>query len=81
LEVTLHDGHGGPLTWSTSAHADLSLLFRDIAADTQNSVLVITGAGGQTLDKGTEAVKLQDIECLFRRDVKARPGRRKVSIA
>ena len=52
LEVALHDGHGGPLKWSESAHADLSLLFRDIAADTENSVLVITGAGGHFIDGG-----------------------------
>src|ERR1700735_4756690 len=52
LELTLHDGHGGPLKWSGSAHTDLSLLFRDIAADTQNSVLVIAGAGGHFIDGG-----------------------------
>jgi enoyl-CoA hydratase/carnithine racemase len=52
LEVTLHDGQGGPLKWGGSAHADLSLLFRNIAADTQNSVLVITGAGGHFIDGG-----------------------------
>jgi enoyl-CoA hydratase/carnithine racemase len=52
LEVTLQDGQGGPLKWSARAHADLSRLFRDIAADTENSVLVITGTGGHFVDGG-----------------------------
>ena len=39
LEMTLHDGQGGPLKWSGSAHADLSLLFRDIAVDRKSTRL------------------------------------------
>jgi enoyl-CoA hydratase/carnithine racemase len=52
LTVSLHDGHGGPLKWSASAHTELPLLFRDIANDTDNSVLVLTGTGGHFVDDG-----------------------------
>lgn len=54
LVMTLHDGQGGPLKWSAEAHADLSLLFRDIATDTENSALIITGAKGHFIDGGKQ---------------------------
>ena len=52
LRLTLHDGDGGALRWSESAHTDLSLLFRNISSDTENSALLITGAGGHFIDGG-----------------------------
>jgi enoyl-CoA hydratase/carnithine racemase len=52
LQLTLHDGEGGPLKWSDSVHTDLSALFRDITSDTENSVLIITGTGGHFIDSG-----------------------------
>jgi len=54
LEVTLHDGDGGALKWSESAHAELPLLFRDIARDVENRVVLLTGAGGHFIDMGAE---------------------------
>jgi enoyl-CoA hydratase/carnithine racemase len=44
LEVVLHT-EGGPLVWSESAHRELGYLFADIAADAQNRVVILTGAG------------------------------------
>jgi enoyl-CoA hydratase/carnithine racemase len=52
LQVTLHDGNGGPLKWCDSVHTELPLLFRDVANDTANRVVVLTGAGGHFIDNG-----------------------------
>jgi enoyl-CoA hydratase/carnithine racemase len=50
--VTLHDGNGGPLKWSDSAHTELPLAFRDIANDPENKVVILTGAGDAFIDGG-----------------------------
>lgn len=44
LEVTLHSD-GGSLVWTEAAHRELPLLFADIAADPENRVVILTGAG------------------------------------
>lgn len=47
LEMTLHT-RGGPALWGTSRtslHAELGQAFRDVAADPQNKVIVLTGTG------------------------------------
>jgi len=44
LEVTLHSS-GGPLVWGDSPHTELGYLFADIAADPENRVVVLGGAG------------------------------------
>jgi len=47
LEMTLHT-RGGPALWGTSVrslHAELGQAFRDIAADPENRVVVLTGTG------------------------------------
>ncbi|MGE0385252.1 MAG: enoyl-CoA hydratase/isomerase family protein [Gammaproteobacteria bacterium] len=41
---------GGPLVWSEPAHRELGLAFADIAADTDNRVIVLTGAGDSWCD-------------------------------
>jgi len=44
LQVTLHT-HGGPWVFNEQAHHDLPLFFADIAADPENKVVILTGAG------------------------------------
>jgi enoyl-CoA hydratase/carnithine racemase len=44
LEVRLHRD-GGPLVWSEASHRELPDLFADIAADTDNRVVILTGTG------------------------------------
>ncbi|WP_421717998.1 enoyl-CoA hydratase/isomerase family protein [Algiphilus sp.] len=44
LEVTLQTD-GGPLVWSARAHRELPELFGDIAADRDNRMVILTGAG------------------------------------
>jgi enoyl-CoA hydratase/carnithine racemase len=53
LQVTLHDGQGGALKWSASAHTELSWLFRDIAGDIENRVVILAAAGGHFIN-GTD---------------------------
>jgi enoyl-CoA hydratase/carnithine racemase len=45
LVVTVHDGSGGSLVWTSQAHDELAYLFNDIACDRENQVVVLTGAG------------------------------------
>ena len=44
LEVRLHSD-GGPLVWGAEPHSQLGYAFADIAADTGNRVVIITGTG------------------------------------
>src|SRR5262249_31871710 len=44
LQVTLHT-HGGPLLWGEVPHRELGYAFADIAADPENRVVLLTGAG------------------------------------
>ncbi len=44
LLVTLHS-KGGPLMWGARPHEELGHLFRDIAADRANRVVILTGTG------------------------------------
>jgi len=44
LELRLHT-RGGPHLWSESAHRELSYAFTDIACDTENKVVILTGKG------------------------------------
>ncbi|MGB4136888.1 MAG: enoyl-CoA hydratase/isomerase family protein [Microbacterium sp.] len=46
LEVVLHSD-GGPLVWGDSPHTELGYLFADIAADPENRVVVLGGAGDE----------------------------------
>jgi enoyl-CoA hydratase/carnithine racemase len=45
LLVTVHDGNGGSLVWTSRAHDELAYCFNDIACDRENQVVVLTGAG------------------------------------
>jgi 6-oxocamphor hydrolase len=45
LVVTVHDGQGGSLVWTSQAHDELAYCFNDIACDRENQVVVLTGAG------------------------------------
>ena len=44
LEITLHSD-GGPLVWGDSPHTELGYLFADVAADPENRVVILGGAG------------------------------------
>ncbi len=44
LQLTLHH-NGGPYIWSGKAHAEIAEAFRDIGADMDNRVVIITGTG------------------------------------
>lgn len=44
LEITLHTDDG-PLVWGDSPHTELGYLFADVAADPDNRVVVLGGAG------------------------------------
>ncbi len=44
LQLTLHH-KGGPYLWSGSAHTEIAEVFRDVGADRDNRVVIITGAG------------------------------------
>ncbi len=48
LEITLHS-QGGPLVWGAEPHSQLGLAFADVAADPDNRVVLITGAGDKFL--------------------------------
>lgn len=57
LEVRLHTD-GGPLAWSAAAHRDLGILFRQIGADRENRVVLLSGTGNvfcDTIDHETFA--------------------------
>jgi short chain dehydrogenase len=45
LEITLNDGHGGSLVWDEPAHRELPELFQEVARDSENRVVILTGAG------------------------------------
>jgi 6-oxocamphor hydrolase len=45
LEVRLHDGHGSALVWDEPVHRELPDLFADIAGDSENRVVILTGTG------------------------------------
>ena len=45
LEITLHDGNGGSLVWDEPAHRELPELFRSVAGDGDNHVVILTGRG------------------------------------
>ena len=44
LQVTLHS-NGGELLWGMGPHEELSFLFGDIARDSENKVVILTGTG------------------------------------
>ncbi len=44
LQVTLHS-NGGELLWGSRPHEELSYLFGDIARDSENKVVILTGTG------------------------------------
>lgn len=44
LEMTLHSG-GGPLLWNDRIHTDLGDAFHRVGQDTENRVVILTGAG------------------------------------
>lgn len=46
LELTLHSD-GDSLVWGDGPHAELGHCFADVAADPDNRVVIITGAGGR----------------------------------
>jgi enoyl-CoA hydratase/carnithine racemase len=45
LEIRLHDGNGSSLIWDEPAHRELPDLFADVANDSQNHVMILTGTG------------------------------------
>ncbi|HWD05840.1 MAG TPA: enoyl-CoA hydratase/isomerase family protein [Kribbella sp.] len=45
LQITLHNGHGGSMVWDEAAHRELPDLWAEIAADRENRVVILTGAG------------------------------------
>jgi enoyl-CoA hydratase/carnithine racemase len=45
LEITLTDGQGGSLVWDEPAHRELPELFHEVAGDSENRVVILTGAG------------------------------------
>ena len=49
LVVTLHS-KGGPLKWGGRPHEEMGHLFRDIAADRGNRVVILTGTGESFCD-------------------------------
>ena len=44
LQLSLHH-NGGPYVWSGKAHGEIAEVFRDIGADQDNRVVIITGTG------------------------------------
>jgi enoyl-CoA hydratase/carnithine racemase len=46
LIATFHS-HGGPLTFTARDHSDFTEAFYRIAQDRENSIVILTGAGGQ----------------------------------
>jgi enoyl-CoA hydratase/carnithine racemase len=44
LEVRLHS-QGGPLQWGSKPHGELARVFREIALDKENHVMILTGTG------------------------------------
>lgn len=50
LEVRLHSD-GGPLVWGAEPHSQLGFAFADIAADTGNRVVIITGTGDRFITR------------------------------
>jgi enoyl-CoA hydratase/carnithine racemase len=44
LQLTLHTD-GGPLVWGDGPHTELSHCFADVATDSDNRVVILTGAG------------------------------------
>jgi enoyl-CoA hydratase/carnithine racemase len=45
LEIRLHDGNGSSLVWDEPAHRELPDLFADVANDSENHVVILTGSG------------------------------------
>jgi enoyl-CoA hydratase/carnithine racemase len=45
LEIRLHDGKGSSLVWDEPAHRELPDLFADVANDSDNHVVILTGTG------------------------------------
>ncbi len=50
LQLTLHH-KGGPYVWSGQAHTEIGEVFRDIGADRDNRVVIITGTGDAFLNQ------------------------------
>ncbi|HEY4332182.1 MAG TPA: enoyl-CoA hydratase/isomerase family protein [Ilumatobacteraceae bacterium] len=46
IELTLHSD-GGPLVWGDAPHTELGYCFADVAADPDNRIVILTGAGGK----------------------------------
>jgi enoyl-CoA hydratase/carnithine racemase len=44
LQMTLHTD-GGPLQWGLEPQAELATAFREVGADTENRVIIVTGTG------------------------------------
>lgn len=59
LEIQLHT-NGGPLIWGAGPHHDIQALFADVAADRENLVVILTGAG-DTFIGGVDAESLSHI--------------------
>ena len=50
LEIKLHDGDGQSLVWDEPAHRELGDLFADVAGDSENRVVILTGSGDSFCD-------------------------------
>lgn len=55
LQVTLHTD-GKELIWSLSPHEELGDYFSDIANDSDNKVVILTGTGNIFIDEMAEAI-------------------------
>jgi enoyl-CoA hydratase/carnithine racemase len=50
LEIKLHNGKGESLVWDEPAHRELPDLFADVANDSDNRVVILTGTGDSFCD-------------------------------
>jgi len=51
LLMQLHNGEGGEFEWSFSNHHEVAFSWRDVGADRENKVIILTGSGDAFLRK------------------------------
>jgi enoyl-CoA hydratase/carnithine racemase len=50
IELQLHSD-GGPLIWGAGPHSELGACFSDVAHDSENRIVILTGTGDRFIDK------------------------------
>lgn len=55
LTIELHDGQFNTIKWNLTVHEELGYLFRDVASDRENKVVIITGKGENFINPDFEA--------------------------